>query len=261
MNERTCLQCSTTSYLNGEICTPLTVEPVSDCLAYSGDGICQKCINGKILEVNACVDYTVTGCLTYQDKDNCASCLPNQLLDGSPQTCINTEIADCAETSGTVGNELCLKCSAGSYLTPENTCEASSITIPDCVEYLGDGICKICAMNLAVDVDAKSCIPLDSKVFGEGCVNGTLNSTPFCTFCSPGYLLDSEHKCTVSCKSANCQICDPHDVSKCRLCNSGYHMSSELVCILNGTKDKPTSTALLQSVIFSLLVWAMIFWN
>jgi hypothetical protein len=74
-------------------------------------------------------------------------------------------------------------------------------------------------------------------------------------------MLDSENKCTVSCESSNCQICDPFDISKCRLCNTGYHMTSELVCKLNGSEDKPTSTTILESVISFIMISTMILWQ
>jgi hypothetical protein len=50
-------------------------------------------------------------------------------------------------------------------------------------------------------------------------------------------LMDDQGACSVSCEASNCFICNPSDHSKCNICKTGYHMTSELVCEENGRDE------------------------
>ena len=223
----TCTACRKTHFLENNTCKELTQTAIDFCATYSGDGTCATCDAGYSLDGAACAANVETSCLTWTDKDTCATCNLNEILESGK--CVATAITGCAQTSGAVGSETCLKCSGTTYLDA-NECKTSATTVPDCVEYSGDGICKMCSTDKVVSSDGSACVTLDKGVFGPNCASGSTNSTPICAMCTDGYLMDSQNKCSVSCSAANCMICDPNNVEKCNLCKTGYHMTSDLVC-------------------------------
>ena len=178
----TCSFCRDTHYLSSNTCVELTQPVVADCSAYSGDGICSACNTGFSFNAGVCEANVATGCVTWADKDNCATCLPNEILDSG--SCTSTSISSCSITSGSVGSETCLACDSGSFLD-NNTCTSSSTTITDCVTYSADGVCGMCIAGKVTSGDGATCENINNNVFGPNCSVGSSNSCLLYTSPSP----------------------------------------------------------------------------
>ena len=256
----TCSFCRDTHYLSSNTCVELTQPVVADCSAYSGDGICSACNTGFSFNAGVCEANVATGCVTWADKDNCATCLPNEILDSG--SCTSTSISSCSITSGSVGSETCLACDSGSFLD-NNTCTSSSTTITDCVTYSADGVCGMCIAGKVTSGDGATCENINNNVFGPNCSVGSSNSPPVCALCGNGYVMDDDGKCTVSCSASDCLLCDPNDNSKCNLCKSGFHMNSELTCIDNNAVEETDETDSIKILtgIFTLVTFFLLNWK
>jgi hypothetical protein len=232
----TCSKCRNTHYLENNECHLLTQAVVQQCASYSGDGICSMCASGHSLDGSSCAPNVATGCTKWANKDTCETCPDNALMDNG--NCTTTAITGCAKTSGTVGAEECLMCASGYYLkSDDKTCTATLTTIQYCEHYSGNNICGRCAGGYSVSADGSSCNAIDKSVFGPKCHSGTANATPICSICGDGFLMDDEGKCSVSCQSSSCFICDPNDLEKCLLCRTGYHMNDQMMCVKNGREE------------------------
>ena len=260
----TCIQCSSTTYLENNKCLDLTEAAITDCIAYSANGICSLCATNKFLNSteNNCENATASGCVTWADKENCATCLANQLLDGTPKLCVNTTIGNCAVVSGTVGNETCALCEPNYFLS-ENNCTLSETLITDCIKYSDNGICELCQGTKVTSNDGKSCENLNKDEFGLHCAVGTSTGSPVCAICKDGKVLGDDGKCSVSCESSNCMICNPLDLKQCLMCATGYHMTDTLECKVNGSSEDGTdnSVNLIKSSLILLLLSILLLKN
>ena len=254
-----CAICKETHYLDNNTCKLVDeAKKKSKCNNYSGDGICAGCEDGHSLDPNDCVSNdNLSGCLEFSSKSACSKCEPNFILEG--EECTITSISDCLVTSGTKAAEVCLSCKADMFLaTDGQQCTDSDVKITDCQIYSRNKECKICKDDFVVSEDGTACNGINNtSEFGLNCLTATYNGVPSCAICSGGLSLDSTGNCSIQCSAANCQVCDLVDATKCQMCNTGYHMNSELACVVNGQKgnsDSSTSLGIRNVMIMMMLM-------
>jgi hypothetical protein len=144
--------------------------------------LCVECETGKYwMSHNVCEKYTIDNCKTFDpNADKCTVCEEGKwYLDSSNGVCKDsTEVEHCKLYSNTVnacvecddhyylvsGSECrrnpsgmfkciqykdentCVKCELGFYLD-KNYCQKSMVTIANCANYSGDGVCESCDAN------------------------------------------------------------------------------------------------------------------
>jgi len=236
-----CLTCNDGYYFdidyNKGICKKIEIENCIQAIKDSNIVNCIQCIDGYIAHNGQCEKgcnlgengNTCASCnLTYEFKDNCASCHPGYYLKpyGNMTSCSNC-------SADTLGNKNCSECV---YNSSEITC-----TSCDSNTFLMDGECLIsCTENClnCVNEDGKMiCDTCKDKYYlkemGEGkrcekCPDECTkcSSENNCIECLEEYKLING-KCEKYCNigtNSQCKSCDFDEKNKCKDCNSGYYL-------------------------------------
>jgi hypothetical protein len=117
-----------------------------------------------------------------------------------------------------------------------------------------------------------TCIP-SSIVSMQGFIDPNCDSLAFisggaCYLCTAGYVLVEGAGCVPCAGSVGCMVCDPKNSTNCLLCQTGYSMTTQGVCVLNSQASaiviqasfiQPATgfTHLLQLVAIPLLILAI----
>lgn len=241
LNEEDCGKCEVPYYLKENQCFfSSTLIPM--CSYYSHDSSCGKCETGFFLEANECIQSNLT-CATYLNRENCASCGVNEVLDptGSQIKCVPSGIDNChtaefvsdgaavdpaIDPAPAVTYYQCTQCAKDHYL---NFNECVSVTaIDNCNFYESETLCKQCDSGFLLSVDKTACTAITG--LGSGCDIGEEVENPVCSVCNEGYVLDDSNEC-VECTVTGCSICDVLNKRKCKLCKEGYHMTELFYCL------------------------------
>ena len=242
LNDFACARCEVPYYVKENQCLKSDTL-IPKCSYYSYNGSCSQCEPGFFLEANSCVETTNKTCLTYLNKDNCASCGENKVLDptGSQIRCVDSGVENCIKAEyvadgAAVNPETtpappktyyqCTLCKSGYYISFNSCVEVSSI--PNCSYYKSDTLCLECASGFTLSADEKTCN--ENSGLGSGCDVGKELNTPQCSVCQEGFLLNESGVCT-KCAVDGCSICDVLNPRKCKLCQEGYHMNELFYCL------------------------------
>jgi hypothetical protein len=96
---------------------------------------------------------------------------------------------------------------------------------------MSDGKCDTCQKKFILTSDFSRCIPGIEEA-GEFCEIAKYSTAPKCKICNYGYYLSSNGIC-LPCSVSGCAICslDESTSNTCKLCLSGYYMNPEYKCI------------------------------
>jgi hypothetical protein len=249
-----CQECNSGYRLSGGECVIVSQEnSVPNCFTYSEDQVCTRCKNGFLMtQDNLCESIVAQNCLTVTDARTCGSCSFGYQLETlndvvSCQLIQKDNIVNCAVVSD-ASPFTCLKCNSP-YYPVGNLCVKVEKTIPGCVDYQSEGVCKECQAFYILSLDQSTCV----KQVGTKCSLLEEKEQPFCAICKPGYKLQAG-SCVPQSQDysleENCLIFDSSVVNGrlgCNLCVPGYSMLNQGSCSKNpdanvgeGT-NKPTT--------------------
>lgn len=236
----TCSDCKENTYLSSNKCIDIAVaSQISNCKYYQDASTCTECATGYFLDTNACNAVTATDCLTYAATNQCASCNTGFGLDDDGLgniDCTSNTVANCTVPTST-SPFTCVTCN-NNYYPDTGVCTATSSSISNCVAYDTATTCIQCDVGYALSSDQLSCLSSSSAfdAIDPNCYDSYVESTPFCSSCDLGYYL-SGASC-VQCPINNgCANCNPHDTSKCVMCESGYYHDTSGNCLLNALEN------------------------
>ena len=98
-----------------------TVE-VTNCLVYSADKVCSKCISTKFLSNNVCEDTTATNCYTFETTSKCATCNPDSpykyglKTESGVTSCVDKNISYCLVYTTDSTTFACAICNTSTYV-------------------------------------------------------------------------------------------------------------------------------------------------
>ena len=246
LSEDTCMRCEPDHYLKNNLCYQ-PHKKIVGCDYYSSDKYCMQCETGFALNATSfCESVVESSCLTYRDIHSCSSCLENQVLVLNKDdhfVCESSNIPNCTMANHSAEGVLCQRCETG-YFLEENSCHWPNTLVENCREYLGHGFCGRCEDAYILSKDKTFCSNNISDA-GSQCMVGHFSLKPQCSVCSGGYYFGVSgacEKCSESMKG--CAMCDITNLTQCKLCSKGFHMTDGLVCSEN-LKDKPPAESVL----------------
>lgn len=212
-----CLTCSSNNNCTG--CAPkyflkenLCLKCIDNCELCSDKNSCQTCSSGYILNdaSKKCEKCSASNCKTCSTTSKCDTCLDSYFIStsGSCDVC-SASCLNCSSTS------VCTKCTIRYYLD-QNTCKVCSLT--NCKSCSEAAKCEICENNYSL-TSLKTCV---SCPFNNTCAS--CQSDNVCSACQNGYLLNTDLKICISCKS-NCLTCSSDGT--CTKCNFGFYLKTE----------------------------------
>lgn len=227
--------------------------------------ICSICKGGYFLSSNNVCSPCAGSCMTCSNaaSSTCLSCFPGSFLNSTSNTCVQCQLP-C--TSCLAGNpSACTSCAIG-FLLSSNTCvnittlpSNSAISLQNCANVYNMSsnlVCGLCLQgftqtsggcvpciagclicNPASLTSCSFCVPgyfLNSSSVCQSCTSSCVSCTSLgCLFCQPGYIVNQNFECQITCLNpcASCQLTNP---LACTSCIAGYVFS-------NGTCSPDTS--------------------
>jgi hypothetical protein len=249
-----CHVCGNIHYPKDSKCVPVPLTfQTNNCLYYDYDLQCTKCQSDFLLVNNQCVPLQVSNCLEYVHHKQCRTCKSGYILHQLPSKVISCElktISNCVQSvsesvldeSNSISiKQWCIQCEPSFY--PSNgICLQTSIHIPNCQRYSSADTCMNCETGYALSFSKTSCNSTtksnkfsisiqDEKniVIDQNCSEFYHLENPICLLCKKGFIM-YQGKCR-SCGGLGCLQCDPEDVRKCAICQSGYTMIAQGECL------------------------------
>lgn len=222
-----CTSCLRDFYLSGQVCTAVaSASIISNCNTYLNATACSYCdegyylssSNGQCLQGNSSIT-----CRVYSSANTCALCPAGYRL----QNGLCSLVENCLVSNGVD----CTQCSANYTLNANKVCQLTSSGtggINNCGLVNADGSCAKCLSGAIFDFEKKSCVlasQIDSQI-DPNCIDQRLSNGTFCSICRQGYKLNNSSRCDLVLGQETCLIHDLDDANKCRVCMSGYSMSS-----------------------------------
>lgn len=258
LDTKTCITCAAGMYLWLNQCLPvLAANLIPNCLYYKSYFECSQCQANFFLTLNFCQIAVASNCLTYTDKNTCASCSAGMGLSPTLNiiSCVPLIVANCdVPDSNTLGpNFGCLQCSTSYYYSAGQCLQVQS-TIPNCKYYINGTNCLSCYGIYIVSFDQLSCTNSQylTAFADPNCSASYLNLT--CQLCTLGFYLQKGICIACPTNSTVCLQCNPYNLSSCLLCQYGYYQVENGSCIftkaisgpvvvVNGTNFTTNSTS------------------
>ena len=260
-----CVKCKVPYFLNGNECIMSSIL-ILNCIFYTHDKSCGKCSENKFLVGNNCLEPNNNTCKTWANRDNCATCPDNFVLDtsGSQVQCKSSGISNCLlvayKPSNSSNKYQCTKCRSGHYLK-DNSCK-STTSIDECLIYESQTVCGQCKDNFLLSEDQLKCTKgLDA--FGTGCIQAHLSTSPVCSVCREGFFFSQDNSCR-DCQVNGCAVCDVINLRKCKSCKKGFQMTELFYCetissiVLKSNKEDTESLKLFTQNIVRLQVGGLL---
>lgn len=136
---QTCKTCDSTSYLDGDSCTPLPLQGASNCQVFDRPNLCRSCPDNFVLtkDKSACLP----NCEIAGDKTSCVRCIPQFFPDAGVCKLVSSNmfISNCRYYSK---DQLCSQCST-SYSLIGGKCVFIK-NAANCDEIDMSNICLLC---------------------------------------------------------------------------------------------------------------------
>ena len=252
LDSNECLSCASGQYVNNlNQCVSVT-SSIPQCLYYTSNGICARCLDNYFLTDNECKIGTIQGCKIYDSISTCAECQSNyyiknsteciayssdlncktfnksadkcedcfeySYLDSATSKCVKIE--NCAKWEPTLKN--CRECEPTHFLVESTYC--SLRTAPNCETfYLNQDKCITCKANNWMN-----------RLKNDECTNVTAIDDcgtyamyeDKCIKCEAGKYLDNNECKTVNTVITNCQNYGSNNV--CATCDPDYFLTNNL---------------------------------
>ena len=260
LSEYVCNRCEPEHFLRNNLCYQ-PHKKIVGCAYYSSDKYCMQCSSGFALNAtSSCESVVESSCLTYRDIHSCASCLDSQVLQLNKDdyfVCESSNIPNCAMAKNSSEGVMCQRCEIG-YFIEENRCHWPDTLVENCQEYLGHGFCGRCEDDHILSKENTLCTNNISDA-GSQCMVGHFSLKPQCSVCKGGYYFGVSGACQKCSEAmAGCALCEIGNLTQCKLCMVGFHMTDELVCRENPTVQPPVSSApILRSALLALLFFVL----
>lgn len=134
---------------------------VTNCLVYTDDKTCLKCVQDYFLSNNKCVKSNLRNCEIFDTIDSCSKCLDGYGLQNvsGKNTCKEISIPNCLEAVVEEGVFKCNKCDIDFFVDTSGKCAtvANDDKITSCVTYKTKDTCASCRKNTILSKDQKTC--------------------------------------------------------------------------------------------------------
>jgi hypothetical protein len=233
-----CNQCSPNFILNTSGTCEYSSKNIENCSILERNEatvICSKCDEDFLLSPDKllCQKKNISGCLTWKNTSECASCNSDSLLEKVDQTsvCKKITIPNCLKAMNEGNKSVCVQCDPHRFWNASlQSCDSVENEISKCSIYESKSSCLECQTGYLLTPEKNQCLP-NSLSSLAGCSSGRLFSpaNPSCLACRPGYYLGKSGSC-VRCEVLNCAICNS-SLKKCLVCASNFYMNSEFKCL------------------------------
>lgn len=190
------------------------VCPVRYCSYCYTPGICGNCLNNLNVSTSgaACVTCKVLNCKSCEASNVCRVC--NNGFTLSNGACMSCLIPNCFACATATSCSVCFglyKPNATGYCV---LCEAP------CMTCNGDGSCATCLPPFNPTPSNGTCFSCQDP-YCASCQSNAIT----CSSCISGYTLNSNGRCSTSCPSALCSVCNPNNTKICNICIQGYYVN------------------------------------
>ena len=219
----------------------------------SGNFQRSKCQDTKISD--SCLFYDIGDIISSSTLD-CIQCELLYFIDENTRTCSlrSYKSTDCQKF--VLNKDECEVCKLGFFLNPEKKCTKNPDGINNCRVYKNEKECRLCREgfyiieNFCAEVKVKiancfwyekeeKCVECQATHFLDknSCVLGTANnclgfkSPSECLQCKEGYGFSPDDEGKPICIERtiqNCYITQSFDVKKCKICNEGFFVNSDI---------------------------------
>jgi hypothetical protein len=240
---------------NGRACISETIFP--NCKTISnGATTCSVCIDQFYYDssVSSCVKGSINNCVVYQNKNNCATCLPGYLatgVAGGRTLCFSTESLNCASIDpilGALGTLKCQSCNPGYFMTTNSTYGSFPLKtclkvpeIPNCMTYNKNTdvsnsflSCVKCSGDFYLNSATNTCVKRSGPI--ANCLTLSPN-TDTCQECSIGFYAQVDGKSCIANSQGVYGCIDYINLSTCTKCDTNMYLENNICKPVNATQQ------------------------
>lgn len=252
-----CLYCVRNYYLSNNVCVAIpSASQIARCNIYTNATSCYQCDSGYYPINNTCAVSNATNCLIAASATTCLACNTGSILVNN----VCQVLTNCVQSNANG----CTGCATGFYVS-NGLCiplAANFTAVLNCAAYTSSGVCSQCNLGYILEAGGSACYSTAglSSEMDPNCIDLQVNNGRYCSLCRQGYyLVNGQCQATASTLTDSCFLYDPANNANCKICMTGYSMTSPgAACAVNNQavagQTDPLSVGAYPVLINALLI-------